>query len=134
MEQESTSQSRAKATAFFERAEQAFGKANFDYAIDMYLEGLRCAPDALEEGHIPLRTLALQRKEKDGKKPSMVEKVKLLQGFIPICYSCKKIRNDDGFWQQVEEYIHEHSDAQFSHGICPDCALKLYPQFYKENK
>jgi len=84
MEQDSSLQTKAKATAFFDRAQQASAKGNFDYAIDMYLEGLRCAPDALQEGHIPLRNLALQRKEKKGKKPSMVEKVKLLQGKNPV--------------------------------------------------
>jgi tetratricopeptide (TPR) repeat protein len=84
MEQDSSLQKQAKATAFFDRAQKAAGKENFDYAIDMYLEGLRCAPDALQEGHLPLRSMALQRKEKKGKKPSMIEKVKLLQGKGPI--------------------------------------------------
>jgi PleD family two-component response regulator len=55
-------------------------------------------------------------------------KVKLLSGFIPICASCKKIRDDEGFWTQIEQYIAEHSEAHFSHGICPDCARKLYPE------
>ncbi|MCX5876346.1 MAG: DUF3365 domain-containing protein [Deltaproteobacteria bacterium] len=54
--------------------------------------------------------------------------VKLLSGFIPICASCKKIRDDQGFWTQVESYIASHSEAQFSHGICPDCVTKLYPE------
>ncbi|MFA5908138.1 MAG: hypothetical protein WC815_05110 [Vicinamibacterales bacterium] len=50
-----------------------------------------------------------------------------LRGIIPICSNCKKVRTDAGDWQQVEQYVHEHSAAQFSHGICPDCARKLYP-------
>ncbi len=54
-------------------------------------------------------------------------KVKLLSGFIPICASCKKIRDDKGYWKQVEEYIHDHSEAEFSHSICPECAKRLYP-------
>ena len=53
--------------------------------------------------------------------------VKTLQGFIPICANCKKIRDDAGYWQQVEKYISDHSEARFSHGICPDCLQKLYP-------
>jgi len=53
--------------------------------------------------------------------------VKVLRGLIPICASCKKIRNDQGFWQQLEEYIGEHSEAEFSHGICKPCIKKLYP-------
>ncbi|MDA8405861.1 MAG: hypothetical protein M0T73_03235, partial [Deltaproteobacteria bacterium] len=50
-------------------------------------------------------------------------------GFIPICSSCKKIRDDKGYWRQVEEYVSEHSEALFSHGICPDCMKKLYPEY-----
>lgn len=54
-------------------------------------------------------------------------KVKLLSGFLPICSSCKKIRDDKGYWQQIESYVRNHSEAEFSHGICPDCFKKLYP-------
>lgn len=53
--------------------------------------------------------------------------IKRLRGILPICASCKKIRNDDGYWDQVEIYISEHSEAEFSHGLCPDCINKLYP-------
>ncbi len=56
-------------------------------------------------------------------------KVKTLQGLIPICASCKNVRDDKGYWSQIEQYLHEHSDTQISHGICPDCIKKLYPQF-----
>ena len=55
-------------------------------------------------------------------------KVKLLSGYLPICASCKKIRDDKGYWQAVETYIDSHSEAKFSHGICPDCIQKLYPE------
>lgn len=55
-------------------------------------------------------------------------KVKLLSGFLPICASCKKIRNDKGYWEQIEAYIRDHSEAQFSHSVCPDCVKKLYPE------
>jgi PAS domain S-box-containing protein len=60
-----------------------------------------------------------------------LSRVKLLSGMLPICASCKKIRNDKGYWEQIESYIRDHSDAEFSHGICPDCAKKLYPGIYK---
>lgn len=53
--------------------------------------------------------------------------IKTLKGFIPICASCKKIRDDKGFWNQLEKYISEHTDATFSHSICPECVEKLYP-------
>jgi hypothetical protein len=57
-------------------------------------------------------------------------KVKTLKGLLPICASCKKIRNDQGYWQRVEVYIEEHSLVEFTHGLCPDCAKELYPEFY----
>lgn len=56
--------------------------------------------------------------------------VKQLSGFLPICASCKNIRDDKGYWNQIESYISQHSEAKFSHGICPECAKKLYPEFY----
>jgi CheY-like chemotaxis protein len=63
--------------------------------------------------------------------------IKTLKGLLPICASCKKIRNDKGFWDHVETYVAEHSDANFSHGICPACIDKLYPEVaaqMKQNK
>ncbi len=55
--------------------------------------------------------------------------VRTLSGLLPICASCKKIRNDKGYWDQIETYISTHSNARFSHGLCPDCLHKHYPQF-----
>jgi hypothetical protein len=54
------------------------------------------------------------------------DEIKTLRGIIPICSNCKKIRDDQGFWQQVESYVTEHTEASFSHGICPNCIEKLY--------
>ena len=73
-----------KARAFFNRAEEVASTQNFDYAIDLYLEGLHLSPDALEDGHAPLRRLALIRQGKGGKKPSMMEKVKHLKSKTPL--------------------------------------------------
>jgi len=58
--------------------------------------------------------------------------VKRLSGLLPICASCKKIRDDQGYWQQVEKYVQEHSEARFSHSICPDCAKRLYPDIFPD--
>ena len=55
-----------------------------------------------------------------------LEKVHTLSGLLPICSSCKKIRDDKGYWNQIEAYIHKHAEVEFSHGLCPDCAEKLY--------
>lgn len=59
-------------------------------------------------------------------------KIKTLKGMVPICSSCKKIRNDRGFWEQMEAYVSEHTGAEFSHGICPECAKKIYPEHYRD--
>ena len=61
-----------------------------------------------------------------------LKEVKVLRGLIPICASCKKIRNDGGFWQQLEEYLCDHSEAEFSHGLCQPCVKKLYPGVYPD--
>jgi PAS domain S-box-containing protein len=57
-----------------------------------------------------------------------LEQVKTLSGIVPICSGCKKIRDDKGYWQQVEAYVSRHTEARFSHGICPDCVKRLYPE------
>jgi hypothetical protein len=61
-----------------------------------------------------------------------LENVRILHGLLPICASCKKIRDDQGYWSEIEGYISKHSEADFSHGICPECARKLYPEIYEE--
>ena len=58
--------------------------------------------------------------------------IKTLSGLLPICFSCKQIRDDKGYWNQIETYIHDHTDANFTHGICPPCARKLYPEVYRD--
>ncbi len=61
-----------------------------------------------------------------------LERVRVLSGLLPICSFCKKIRDDKGYWEQVEVYITEHSDARFSHGICPACAEKHFPELIED--
>jgi hypothetical protein len=77
------------------------------------------------------RIRAEQQREEviDALKLALVH-VKRLSGLLPICASCKRIRDDQGYWQQLEAYLSEHTEAQFSHGICPDCAKRLYPDFF----
>ncbi len=84
------------------------------------------------------KTVMLERKiqEQNREKDELISKlrealnnIKKLSGLLPICSSCKKIRDDKGYWNQIEQYIAEHSDAEFSHGICPECVKKLYPQY-----
>lgn len=63
-----------------------------------------------------------------------LDEIKTLSGFLPICASCKKIRDDRGYWNELEKYISEHSEAQFSHGLCPECAERLYPEYFKRKE
>ena len=63
-----------------------------------------------------------------------LSKVKALSGLLPICASCKNIRDDRGYWKRLEEYISDHSEAEFSHGICPVCAQKLYGKDFEQEK
>ncbi len=82
-----------------------------------------------------LRTTMRERSKLIGELQATLKEVKELRGILPICSSCKKIRTDEGYWQNVEEYISHHTNAEFSHGICQECAMKLYPRYYnKEGK
>ena len=74
------------------------------------------------ESHFAIARQAKELKEK-------LDEIQLLKGIIPICSHCKSIRNDRGYWQEIEEFVKKHPDADFSHGLCPDCLKKYYPDF-----
>lgn len=86
--------------------------------------------DELKKYQENLETLV---KERTSSLEKSLSEVKTLRGFLPICASCKKIRNDHGFWEQVEVYIRDRSDAEFSHSICPECFHRLYPDLQIEH-
>ncbi len=93
---------------------------------------LSAANEALKE-EISQRKKAEEEREKLIRElRQALAEVKTLSGLLPICASCKKIRDDRGYWNQIEVYIRDHSQAEFSHGLCPDCARKLYPEYFKE--
>ena len=83
----------------------------------------------LEEKQSLLEEEIQHRRETEKELRAALEEVNTLSGFLPICSSCKKIRDDSGYWSQIEHYIQHHSDAVFSHSLCPDCAKKLYPDY-----
>ena len=82
------------------------------------------------EATVQERTKDLQ--ETNSKLTESLAKVKVLSGLVPICAGCKKIRDDKGYWNQLETYVSKHSDAVFSHGLCPACIKRLYPAFSGE--
>jgi PAS domain S-box-containing protein len=75
------------------------------------------------------RNAEMDREKLINELKSALSEVKTLSGLLPICSSCKKIRDDNGYWQQVEGYIQKHSDAKFTHGICPECTIKYFPEY-----
>jgi DNA-binding NarL/FixJ family response regulator len=97
------------------------------------------AQDYLVKGQIDSRSLyrtvrhAVERQQLILELQEALAEVKTLSGLLPICSACKKIRDDRGYWTQIEQYIEKRSDAQFTHGICPDCVGRLYGELY-ENK
>ena len=95
-------------------------------------EELRQRNQELEGLNIQLTTTKSNLESTNKELERALIDIKQLSGMLPICSSCKKIRNDDGYWQQIETYILDHSEVEFSHGICPDCAKKLYPEFYSK--
>jgi hypothetical protein len=78
---------------------------------------------------IQRRTMEKRREQTVAEREAALADVKVLRGLLPICASCKRIRDVEGIWDQIEGYITNHSEAEFSHGVCPDCAKKLYPEF-----
>jgi hypothetical protein len=85
------------------------------------------------QGHIQARRQAeVERERLIAKLQEALANVKTLRGLIPICASCKKVRDDQGYWTQIETYLKQHSSAEFSHGLCLDCMRKLYPDLSGE--
>ncbi|MCS6317258.1 MAG: response regulator, partial [Nitrospira sp.] len=78
------------------------------------------------------KTRELELRRSNTELQQALREVKVLKGLVPICASCKKIRNDQGFWQQLEEYIQQHSEAEFSHGLCTPSIKKHYPGVYPD--
>jgi len=106
-----------------------------EIAVDAVRRG---AQDYLVKGQFEatllIRSLkyAIERKRLNQELREALATVKQLSGLLPICASCKKIRDDTGYWTQVEEYIEERSEASFTHGLCPDCVRRIFPEYAEE--
>ena len=82
------------------------------------------------------RTARLRRRARElqAAVDKALAQIKILGGLIPICAGCKKVRGDEGYWQQIESYLHVHSEAELSHGLCPDCASEMYGAYLEPEK
>lgn len=81
-----------------------------------------------------VKLLNVKLNQKNEALETALSQVKQLSGLLPICMHCKRIRIDAGYWQEVEQYIRDRSNAEFSHGLCPDCLEKFYPDFPKSDQ
>jgi CheY-like chemotaxis protein len=108
--------------------ERAIGTHPYGYIIKPYdINELRSAIEIAVVKH----QAAKERETLIVQLQKALQEVKTLSGLLPICASCKKIREEDSSWHPIEDYIASHSDANFTHGICPDCAHRLYPELYR---
>ena len=105
------------------------GRDDEELAIEAVQKG---AQDYLVKGKVDGGLLgrsiryAIERQKLSTQLKQSMKEINTLRGFLPICANCKKIRDDRGYWTQIETYISKHSEAEFSHGLCPECMVKLY--------
>jgi len=106
-----------------------------EFPVELSLSSWTSGEDTFYSGII--RDIS-ERKQHEKERDALIDnlkkslaKVRQLSGLLPICASCKKIRDDRGYWNQLETYIGDHSEAQFGHGICPECSQKLYPEYHR---
>jgi hypothetical protein len=106
----------------------SFAMAAGIYLIQPLFEEMALSRKKLRDMNDTLSSLSGEQKKLIVELQDAFANIKTLKGMQPICASCKKIRDDKGYWNQIEEYVREHSDLEFSHGLCPDCAQKYYDQ------
>lgn len=116
--------------------------SRFEHVADIGLSlAISLAAMGLANRHVLMRYLAEREKtarllqdaiEARKAAEAAMREIKVLRGMLPICATCKKIRDDDGYWNQAEQYIAERSEAEFSHGICPECAVDVFGEFASE--
>jgi CheY-like chemotaxis protein len=122
-----------------EAAVEAMKLGAADYVVkDPQGQYLALLPTVIEQALAKRALAEAKRFAEEERERLIVElqealaQVKTLSGLLPICMSCKKIRDDEGYWKQIEFYIQQRSEAKFSHGICPDCKKELYPEYFPE--
>jgi len=107
-----------------------------DAGADDYVTKPYDRTELLARARAGKRVIQLEKslRQKNKELSEAFAQIKQLKGILPICMHCKKIRKDENYWQQVEEYVAEHSEADFSHSICPECMEKYYPEYVKRKK
>lgn len=122
----------------FEQKKRARIVHKHTYAGRDVFEEISAAPIMDDDGKVAFIVEELNDITELMKSKELIEhfknEVQTLQGFIPICSSCRQIRDDKGFWQQIEEYFIGRTEAEFSHSICPECMKKLYPEYVTKSK
>ena len=111
--------------------DKSFFLRTFSPAMDQ--EGKSIAAVTIVSKDITERKRAEEALEEERRQlRQALDEVRTLRGIVPICANCKKIRDDEGYWNQVEKYVSDHTEAKFSHGICPDCIKIVYPEYKKQ--
>jgi hypothetical protein len=94
----------------------------------MYILPYRTLDNVIEGAVINFVDITETRRTREALQKAF-DQIKTLHGIVPICAHCKKIRDDQGYWNQVGVYVRDHTEAKFSHSLCPDCMKKLFPDF-----
>ncbi|MBE0618859.1 MAG: HAMP domain-containing protein [Proteobacteria bacterium] len=110
--------------------EESFNKMSAEVARAQ--SALRDKIEQLNQEASERKLVEMEREKLIAELKATVSEIKRLRGIIPICATCKKIRDDQGSWRQMEAYIGEHSEAEFSHGICPDCRKKVEEELERD--
>ena len=98
------------------------------YLIQPLFRAMASSRDELRDMNEKLSSLSAEQTTLIVKLQDALAKIKTLRGMLPICASCKKVRDDKGYWSQIEVYVRDHSEAEFTHGLCPDCAKKYFDE------
>jgi hypothetical protein len=103
----------------------------FSLSASLFAWSIESSRNRLE---VRVRERTEELEKRNAELETALREIKTLRGLIPICASCKKIRTDDGLWEKVEVYLEEHSEARFSHGLCRECAKKVYLEFQAQKE
>lgn len=113
--------------------------AFFGGFVNTIRQNLRLQNKEIQKAHEEIKIEVEERKHAQEEKDKLIvelqaalNEVKTLSGLLPICASCKNVRDDKGYWSKIESYIRTHSDAEFTHSICPECSSKLYPEYSED--